>query len=141
MLVISPLQARNGSTKTVAATPTTVSRQVAKKYIAAGNASDALAMSALFAPTAVEVDKATGEVFRGRDRIASSWGLVFMTEGLKWRGNLLCAAPRWAVVSWVMSSSHNPVTGGPATTRGASVLDIKNGAITHETLYYDIPGR
>jgi ketosteroid isomerase-like protein len=44
----------------------------------------------------------------------------------------------WAVVEWAFSGVH-PATGREVTFRGASVLELKDGLISEERDYYDLP--
>jgi hypothetical protein len=147
----TPLLAKSGSTRANPPSATNVSRGLAKKYIAAGNALNAKALATLFAPNAVEVDKAGGSVFTGRDQIIGAWSEAFYRMD-SWHGTLICASPEWAIVGWVVRTpaSSNPATHKPFKGSGISVLEIKNSAIvrgiknsviTHETLYYDQPGQ
>ena len=118
--------------------PTNVSRAVARKYIAALEAKHENALSPLLSRNAVEIDKPEHH----RWSITMAWKSVFAyVPDLHWRGQVICAAPHWAVVGWQMTGSTNPYTNGPFRTPGISVLDIAKGKITRETLYYGIPGR
>jgi hypothetical protein len=63
------------------------------------------------------------------------------TIGSNLARNSRCAAPSWAAVGWVWSQSTNPFTHKAFKTNGLSILEIKKGKITRETIYYERPGR
>jgi len=79
-------------------------------------------------------------VFHGRAGAEYFWNAPF-SDGVRWRGTLCCATPKWAVVTWVMRGPSNPFTGGPFKSNGVSILEIRKGAISRETTYWAVPGR
>jgi len=117
-----------------------MSQQVADRLIAAVSSGDSRRMGPVYALNAVQIDKAGGEVMHGRNQIQTGWNnLVAAVPGFHWRGTVVSATPDHAVVSWVFSGQDNPYTHKPFVTPGVSILDIENGAISRETLYYNIP--
>jgi len=121
-------------------TPTNVARSIAGKYIAALDKLETSPLLSILDPNVVDIDWADGtSPFYGASALATNWGGVL--SGAHWRGSLWCAAPTWAAVTWRWWGSANALTSKPFSTKGLSILDIKNGKIIRETIYWNVMGR
>jgi hypothetical protein len=120
-----------------------VARSIAEEYVAALDQLDPWSQGPIFAKNAVEVDMAEGIQWHGDYVIAHNWADAFSDsesntgKPSRWHGSLLGAAPSSAAVGWVWSGWDNLYTHKPFKTSGVSILEIKNGEITRESLYYN----
>jgi steroid delta-isomerase-like uncharacterized protein len=135
-----PAQAGN---ETVAASP----EEVARSVFAAFGAKDLEGAARFIHPDAVDDFVAIG-IFEGREAI-----LCFFTElfgafpDFQLRVDRVVADDRSAVVQWYASGSFTgtpfqgiEATGRRAEVRGVDVIEIENGLIRHNTIYYDGAG-
>ena len=133
-----------GTTGATTESPTLASRGIANQYIAALNRLDASALDPILNKNVVEVDWAYGDSgpFLGAAEMKAEWTDMFRISGKTgWRGSVCCVAPSWAAVTYRWWGSTNPLTHKPFNMSGLSILEIKNGKIVRETLYWDVPGR
>ena len=111
-------------------------RPVAEAWIKAFQAKDLNRMSALFAVNAVWEDGATGESFRdGPMAETQGWQNPLGTMSVT-QARLLGLGNKVAIVGWTM---FGPTPGHPAPVNmpGISVLHVKDGRITRETVFYN----
>jgi hypothetical protein len=87
----------------------------------------------------VREDIPTGISSRGRAEIEAFAAGLFETDAdVRLVVTDGFVSETWAVVEWTFTGTREE-TGGGMTFRGASVLDLENGQIRHETDYYDLP--
>jgi len=121
-----PLTAAPGPADTPAA-----SKAVALTYAAALQAKDAAAVAALSAPTIAFMDTASSTVGSSPDDVQRHYAGVFKAPSDLTFAHLRYAFGRgWAAVIWTASSVG---AGGD----GVTMLEIRDGAIARETLYYN----
>ena len=141
-------QYTGGTTKTTTGSQATVTPHsvIANKYIAALDKLDPSALTPIVAKNAVSIDWAYGNsgAYHGARALRGNWAGVFapgVSGNNHWRGSLRAAATNWAAVTYRWHGTTNPLTNQPFKTNGLSILNIKNGKIVRETIYYDLPGR
>ncbi|MCX6374417.1 MAG: nuclear transport factor 2 family protein [Actinobacteria bacterium] len=123
-----PLTAAPGPADTPAA-----SKAVALTYAAALQNKDAAAVAALSAPTIAFTDTASSTVGSSPDDVQRHYAKIFETPA-----DLAFAHPRyvvgrgWAAVIWTACSQSYGASGS-----GVTMLEIRDGAIARETLYYN----
>jgi SnoaL-like domain len=116
--------------------PTDVSKSVASKYIAALTRRDGKGLAALFTANATETDHTDGLSVSGAESIAGAWQDAFNTAGYRFHGSVRCAGKDWAAVDFLTTGKNSMYQGGTVRTPGVSILELKNGKIMRETLYY-----
>jgi ketosteroid isomerase-like protein len=128
-----PLSSVPGSADTAA-----VAEAVALEYAAALQAKDAAAVAALSAPKIAFMDTAMTAVGSSRGRVTAHYARIFETpEDLAFTKLRYAFGPGWATVIWVADSPSSK-TSAP----GVTMLEIRDGRIARETLYYtsgDVP--
>jgi SnoaL-like domain len=100
---------------------------VALKYAAALQAKDAAAMAALSAPTIAFIDTASSTVGHNPGQVQAHYAKIFKTPsgvGLSFTDLNYAFGAGWAAVIWTVGGN------------GVTMLEIRNGKIARETLYY-----
>ena len=126
--VATPLRSAPGPADTPAA-----SKAVALTYAAALQNKDAAAVAALSAPTIAFTDTASGTAGGSPGDVQGHYAKIFETPA-----DLAFAHPRyvagrgWAAVVWAASSHSFGASGS-----GVTMLEIRDGKIARETLYYN----
>jgi steroid delta-isomerase-like uncharacterized protein len=121
------------------ASPAADMPSILEAYGAAWSSGEAAQVAALYTETAVREDVPTGTTSEGRAAIeAFAMGLFAVDSDVRLDVTDGFVGDTWAVVEWTFSGVHQ-ATGGEVTFRGASVLELEDGLISHETDYYDLP--
>jgi steroid delta-isomerase-like uncharacterized protein len=120
------------------ATPT-ASTSITQAYGDAWSSGDAAEVGALYTEDAVRDDVPTGTISDGRAAIEQLAEALFASDDdVRLEVTDGFAGETWAVVEWTFSGVH-PATGREVTFRGTSVLELKDGLISEERDYYDLP--
>jgi steroid delta-isomerase-like uncharacterized protein len=120
------------------ATPA-ASPSIAQAYGNAWSSANAAEVAALYTEDAVRDDVPTSTVSDGRNAIAKLAQALFASDdAVRLEVTDGFVGQNWAVVEWTFSGKH-PATGREVTFRGASVLELKDGLISEERDYYDLP--
>ena len=107
------------------------SEAVAVKYAAALQNKDAAALAALSAPQIVFLDTAVN--FMPPQTLLGRYTSIFRAPADLKFANLKYAVGRgWAAVIWTAASQSMNASGG-----GVTMLEIRDGEIARETLYYN----
>ena len=110
---------------------------IVRSWIAAIQAMDPARVAALYSEDAVWVDEALGDRFSGRAGVERGWG-IFSLPGFEVRGlEAVAVTGDRAVVRWTLAGTESPFSGRPWEVTGLSVLEIADGLIRAETVYYD----
>jgi ketosteroid isomerase-like protein len=124
--IASPLKSAPGPADTPAA-----AEAVALKYAAALQRKDAAAVAALSAPTIAFMDTASDTAGTSHGDVQARYTEIFRAPADLTFIHVRYAFGRaWAAVIWTATSAES---GGD----GVSVLEIRNGTIRRETLYYN----
>ena len=122
-----PLKSAPGPSDTPAA-----AEAVALEYSAALQAKDAAAVAALSAPTIAFMDTASSTIARSPAQVQAHYAGIFKAPADLTFAHLQYAFGRgWAAVIWGATASLG------AAGDGATVLEIRDGKIARETLYYN----
>jgi ketosteroid isomerase-like protein len=122
------LKAAPGSADTAAA-----AEDVVLRYAAAVQTKDAAAVAALSAPKVAFVDTASSTVGSEPDEVRAHYAAIFTKPGDLAFTNLRYAFGRgWAAVIWTAASQSFA-----AAADGVTMLEIRDGKIARETLYYN----
>jgi ketosteroid isomerase-like protein len=125
--VATPLRSAPGPADTPAA-----AEAVALEYSAALQAKDAAAVAALSAPTIAFMDTASSTVASSPAQVQAHYAGIFKAPADLTFAHLQYAFGRgWAAVIWGATASLG------AAGDGATVLEIRDGKIARETLYYN----
>lgn len=123
----TPLAAPPGVPDTAAA-----AESVALQYALALQARDSAAMAALSSPQIAFMDTATGSVACNPRQVRALYAGIFDEPRDCVFGNLrYVCGPGWAAVMWTASAQSSGMSG-----EGATMLEIRDGKIARETLYY-----
>ena len=123
-----PLASAPGPADTAA-----VAEAVALKYAAALQAKDAAAVAALSAPKIAFMDTAASAVGSSRGQVQAHYARIFKKPTDLAFTNLRYAfGPGWATLIWLADSP----SWAPASAAGVTMLEIREGKIGRETLYY-----
>ena len=110
---------------------------IVQTWMAAIQAKDPVQVAALYSQDAIWTDEALGDRFTGRAGVERGWG-IFSLPGFEIRAlDAVAVARDSAVVRWTLAGTESPFSGKPWEVTGLSVLEISNGLITAETVYYD----
>jgi ketosteroid isomerase-like protein len=121
-----PLTSAPGPADTPAA-----AEAVALNYAAALQAKDAAAVAALSAPSVDFTDTASSTVGRSPEEVQAAYSRIFGSPADLAFTQLRYAFGRgWATVMWTASAESSGAGGG------ATMLEIRGGKISRETLYY-----
>ena len=126
--VADPLRSAPGQADTPA-----VSEAAALAYAAALQEKDAAAIAALSAPTIAFTDTASSAVGGSPGDVQRHYAKIFETPA-----DLVFTHPRyvagrgWAAVVWTAGSQASEASGS-----GVTLLEIRDGKIARETLYYN----
>jgi ketosteroid isomerase-like protein len=122
----NPLRSAPGPADTPAA-----SKAVALGYAAALQSKDAAAIAAQNAPTIAFVDTASGTVGSSPGAVRTHYATIFKASAdLAFIHVRYVFGPGWAAVIW---TAHSIASDGD----GVTMLEIRNGKIARETLYYN----
>lgn len=114
-------------------------QSILQTYGDAWSSGDAAQVGALYTEDAVRDDVPTAMVTDGRAAIEKLADALFASDDdVRLEVTDGFAGETWAVVEWTFSGVH-PATGREVTFRGASVLELKDGLISEERDYYDLP--
>jgi len=126
--VANPLRSAPGPADTLAA-----SKAAALTYAAALQNKDAAAVAALSAPTIAFADTASSTVGSSPGDVQRHSAKIFKTPADLAFAHLRYAVGRgWAAVIWTAGSQSHGASGS-----GVTMLELRNGKIRRETLYYD----
>jgi ketosteroid isomerase-like protein len=123
---------------TLGRTPANPAEATAGQWLAALQAKDLTAMEAPFAADATWDDGATGEHFTGGPAAESAgWGEALGTIQAVKDAHILALGEGVAVVAYTLHGTppSSPVT--PIDIPFVSVLSVRDGHITNETIYYN----
>ena len=113
-------------------------RSTAERWIDALNAQHYTVMDSLYATDAVWRDAALGDRFQGPGLAAKRWAPVFGLPGSAIKDVRLISSDNAAgVVAWTFTGNEGPFKPLPYSTEGVSVLEMRDGRISSETVYYD----
>lgn len=118
------------------ANPSNNIEQVVKDYREANETRNLVKIISLFAENAIFEDPAYGDYFTNREKIGEMYRWLYSLPDVKLEttSSFISDDGRYAVVEWVWSGTHESQ---PYSTRGVSILEIEEGKIVHETIYYD----
>jgi len=124
-------------TTTPAATPANTADTIAREWLTAVQAKDLDAMAALWAPDGVWEDGATGETFKGgpqaeRSGSAQALGMLIALKD----ASVLALGDEVAVLAYTFYG-RTPAHSSPIDVPFITVLYVKDGQITRETVYYN----
>lgn len=123
----TPLATAPGPGDTAAA-----AEAVALRYAAALQAKDAGTMAALSAPKIAFLDTASGSVAGNPGQVQAACVAMFREPtDLAFENLRYVCGPGWAAVFWTARPELFPLSG-----EGATMLEIRDGRIARETLYY-----
>jgi ketosteroid isomerase-like protein len=106
---------------------------VALKYAAALQAKDAAVLAALSGPTIDFTDTASSDIGGSPDQVQTRYTKIFSAPtDLAFTHVKYAFGAGWAAVLWTASSKAPDISGG-----GATVLEIRDGKIARQTLYYN----
>lgn len=118
----------------VSATPV---QSVAEQWIDALRAKDVRSMAALFTADATWEDGATGDSFQGAPAaVYSGWNPVLQGSSEVKEARILGMGDGVAIVAWTIYTTP-PAQTSPIDLPGISVLQVKDGGIVRETIYYN----
>lgn len=123
---------------TLGRAPANPAEAIARQWLAALQAKDLTAMEAPFAADATWDDGATGEHFTGGPQAESAgWGAALGTIQAVKDAHILGLGEGVAVVAYTLHTTppSSPVT--PIDIPFVSVLYVRDGHITNETIYYN----
>ena len=110
-----------------------VAEAVALKYAAALQAKDAAAVAALSAPKIAFMDTADSTVGSSPGQVQAHYARIFKKPAdLAFTDLRYAFGPGWATLIWVADSPSS----APASATGVTMLEIRDGKIGRETLYY-----
>jgi hypothetical protein len=128
-----PLEPKPLASAPAPADTAAVAEAVALKYAAALQAKDAAAVAALSAPKIAFMDTAAGAVGSSRGQVQAHYARIFKKPAdLAFTNLRYVFGPGWATLIWLADSP----TWAPASATGATMLEIREGKIGRETLYY-----
>jgi steroid delta-isomerase-like uncharacterized protein len=109
---------------------------VVSEYMATSESGDVEKLMALYADDVVWEDPAFGDHFTSSAQVRSMLEGMSLLPDLKneMTSSFVSADGQWAAVEWTWSGSKGDAT---YSIRGASILEIRGGKITRETIYYD----
>ena len=120
------------------ATPA-ASPSIAQAYGDAWSSGNAAEVAALSTEDAVRDDVPSSTGSDGRDALEELAQALFASDdAVRLEVTDGFVGENWAVVEWTFSGKH-PATGREVTFREASVLELKDGLISEERDYYDLP--
>jgi ketosteroid isomerase-like protein len=123
-----PLASAPGPADTAAA-----AEEVAQRFAAALQAKDAAAVAALSAPKVAFLDTASSTAVSDPNEVQAHYAAIFRKPDDLAFSNLRYAFGRgWAAVIWTAASRSSTFTGN-----GATMLEVRDGKIARETLYYN----
>jgi len=123
----TPLTSPPGVADTAAA-----AEAVALRYAAALQTKDAGSMAALSAPRITFMDTATGSLAGSPGQVQATYAGIFRRPAdLAFEDLRYVCGPGWAAVIWTASAESSGSSG-----EGATMLEIRDGKIARETLYY-----
>jgi SnoaL-like domain len=123
-----PLQSAPGPADTAAA-----AEGAALRYAAALQAKDAAAVAAVSAPKIALVDTASSTVGGDPEAVRAHYAAIFRKpDDLAFKNLGYMFGRGWAVVLWTAASPSSALSAD-----GGTLLQIRNGKIARETLYYN----
>lgn len=115
-----------------AADTTTAAEAAALRYATALQSKDAGSMAALSAPKIAFLDTATGCVAGSPGQVQAAYAGIFRRPAdLAFENLRYVCGPGWAAVIWTAAAESSGSSG-----EGAAMLEIRDGKIARETLYY-----
>ncbi len=129
-----PLEPKPLTSRLAPADTAAVAEAVALKYAAALQAKDAAAVAALSAPKIAFMDTAYSAAGTRRGQVQAQYARIFKGPAdLAFTDLRYAVGPGWATLIWVADSPSWASSSGS----GATMLEIRDGKIRRETLYYN----
>ena len=87
---------------------------------------------------AVFLDSSLGDSWslRGREKLMTYFKELFSLSGVKFQVTSIFGCGEWAAAEWIWSGTRRGGDGG-FRVKGASIIQIRDGKIGRETIYYD----
>jgi steroid delta-isomerase-like uncharacterized protein len=121
------------------ASPTAGALSILQAYEDAWSSGDAAQVVALYRDEAIRDDVPTRMTSEGRAEIEAFAANLFANDDdVRIDVTDSFSGEDWAVAEWTFSGVH-PVTRAEVTFRGVAVLELKDGLISREADYYDLP--
>jgi hypothetical protein len=91
---------------------------------------------AAYAPTFLFVDTAAGLQITTRHELQAYFRRLFSSQDVSFSDILILEANDFAAIEWTWSGVE-PTLGTPFSIKGASIIELQNGKIARESIYYD----
>jgi steroid delta-isomerase-like uncharacterized protein len=97
---------------------------------------DAERIVACYADAFVFEDIASNERITDRGELAQYFERLFSLPGVSFSDVVLLGGDGWAALEWTWSGARRN-SEGEYRVRGASIIELRDGRIARETIYYD----
>lgn len=104
--------------------------------VAALEGLDARALAACYADEFLFEDVPGSRRISDREELLEYFGRLFAMPGCRFDNVAVFDSDEWASIEWTWSGRKR-VAEGVFTVRGASVLELREGKIRREAIYYD----
>lgn len=97
---------------------------------------DAKRIVACYADAFVFEDIASNERITDRGKLGLYFERLFSLPGVRFSDVVLLGGEDWAALEWTWSGARRD-SEGEYRVRGASIIELRDGRIARETIYYD----
>ena len=119
-------------------------RQMFTDYVAAWSTHDVEKIASYFTDDCVLENLARGQVYQGKDKLKEWARMSFVSfPDFKLELTSIFVSGNWLGCEWVMKGTHTgdapdfPATRRSFSVRGCSIVELVNGKIKRESIYWD----